>query len=64
MFLTFTLNHGEMIQFDVHIFPDGLVQPPTSYRQVATPEGTMGATDSLNVAMLEAWSASSAKKIG
>ena len=64
MFVIFTPNHGEMIQFDVHIFPDGLVQPPTSYRQVATPEGTMGATDSLNVAMLEAWSASSAKKIG
>ena len=45
-------------------FQLGLVQPPTSYRQVATPEGTMGATDSLNVAMLEAWAASSEKKIG
>ena len=44
-------------------FQMGLVQPPISYRQVATPEGTMGATDSLNVAMLEAWAASSANRV-
>ena len=29
-FFMFTPNLGEMIQFDVHIFSNGLVQPPTS----------------------------------
>ena len=29
IFGTFTPNLGEMIQFDDHIFSDGLVQPPT-----------------------------------
>ncbi len=30
-FLIFIPKIGEMIQFDEHIFSDGLVQPPTSF---------------------------------